>query len=145
MAGVWGVALSVVATSSLAIGLATGLVPSSIFGARELIAVAIRGFAAGALGGGLFSWMLSRRENGQPLANLSSRRVALWGFLAAGAVPTIVALTSSGPALPIGILATASLIAGAGGSILGAGILRLARRSPERLGTSTETPDRLLP
>ena len=144
MGAVWGVALSAIATSSLAIGLATGLVPSSIFGARELIAVAIRGLAAGAVGGGLFGWLLSHREHSQLMANLSTRRVALWGFLAAGAVPAIVALTVTGPALPIGILATASLVAGVGGSVLGAGILRLARRSPERLATSADDPNRLL-
>ncbi len=39
-----GAVLSALATGALALGLATGLVPSSIFGARELIAVAIRGF-----------------------------------------------------------------------------------------------------
>jgi uncharacterized membrane protein YidH (DUF202 family) len=55
-----GVVMSVFATGALALGLATGLVPSAFFGARELIAVAIRGFGAGAVAGGLFAWLVTR-------------------------------------------------------------------------------------
>src|SRR5215831_20575905 len=76
-----GAVLSALATGTLALGLVTGLVPSSIFGARELIAVAIRGFAAGAVAGGLFSWFVARGERGKSLSTLSTPRVALWGGL----------------------------------------------------------------
>jgi hypothetical protein len=136
MSAIWGVALSALATTSLAVGLATGLVPSGIFGAREMIAVAIRGFAAGALGGGLFAWLVARRERSKALSSVSSHRMALWGFLAAGSVPAIVALAAGWPALPIGILAASSVIAGAGGSALSVAILRLARCAPEQIGGS---------
>src|SRR5215831_19415050 len=77
-----GAVLSALAAGTLALGLVTGLVPSSIFGAREVLAVAIRGFGAGAVAGGLFSWFVARGERGKTLSALSTRRVALWGGLA---------------------------------------------------------------
>lgn len=140
-----GGVLSAVATGALAVGLATGLVPESIFGAREVIAVAIRGFAAGAVAGGLFAWFVARGERGQSLSTLSTRRVALWGGLATGSVPLLVALTATGPILPIGILAAGSVLAGIGGSAVSAGMLRVARRVPQRLGDPDASTDRLLP
>ena len=145
MSAIWGVALSALATTSLALGLATGLVPPGIFGAREMIAVAIRGFAAGALGGGLFAWLVARRERSKALSNVSSHRMALWGFLAAGSVPAVVALAAGGTVLPISILAASTAIAGAGGSALSVGILRLARRAPEQIGALDNDGRPLLP
>jgi hypothetical protein len=147
MSAVWGVALSALATSALAIGLATGLVPSSIYGARELIAVAIRGFTAGALGGGVFGWLLSRRARGYAISALSTKRVALWGFLATAGVPGILALAAGGPTLPLGILAASSLLAGVGGAGLAGATLRLARREAraERLPDPDAGESRLLP
>jgi len=145
MSAIWGVALSALATTSLALGLATGLVPPGIFGAREIIAVAVRGFVAGAVGGNLFAWLVARRERSKTLSNVSSHRMALWGFLAAGSVPAIVALAAGGPALPIGILAASTVIAGVGGSALSVGILRLARRAPQQIGSSDDDRSRLLP
>jgi hypothetical protein len=71
--------------------------------------------------------------------------MALWGFLAAGSVPAIVALAAGGPALPIGILAASTVIAGAGGSALSVAILRLARRAPEQIGGLEGDGRRLLP
>ena len=140
-----GLVLSALATGALAIGLATGLVPESIFGARELIAVAIRGFTAGAVAGGLFSWFVRRGERGQSLSTLSTSRVALWGGLAGGSVPLFAALTATGPILPIGVLAAGSVLLGIGGSVVSAGMLGVARRAPERLGAPEVNPDRLLP
>jgi len=147
MSAVWGVALSALATSALAIGLATGLVPSSIYGVRELVAVAIRGFTAGAVGGGLFGWLLSRRARNHLISELTTRRVALWGFLAAAGVPGILALAAGGPTLPLGILAASSLLAGVGGAGLAGATLRLARREPqaERLPDPDAGESRLLP
>jgi len=140
-----GLVLSALATGALAIGLATGLVPESIFGARELVAVAIRGFSAGALAGGLFSWFVRRGERGQSLSTLSASRVALWGGLAAGSVPLLAALTATGPVLPIGVLAAGTVLFGIGGSVVSAGMLRVARRAPERLHEPDANTDRLLP
>jgi hypothetical protein len=100
--------------------LATGLVPASAFGAREMIVVAVRGFAVGAIAGVLFAW--SETPN--------ARRASLWQFVVAGGVPTILNLAASD--LPIGILATAGVVGGVAGGILGAGMLRIAGRAPAR-------------
>ena len=140
-----GAILSVLATGTLALGLATGLVPSSIFGARELIAVAIRGFAAGAVAGGLFSWFVARGERGKSLSTLSTPRVALWGGLATASIPVLTALAAGGSAMPIGILAASAALAGIGGGIASAGMLRVARRTPVRLGEAPENTERRLP
>ena len=140
-----GLVLSALATGALAIGLATGLVPESIFGARELIAVAIRGFSTGAVAGGLFSWLVRRGERGQSLSTLSASRVALWGGLAGGSLPLLAALTATGPALPLGVLAASSVLFGIGGSVVSAGMLGIARRAPERLREPDANTDRLLP
>lgn len=135
----WGVALATLATGSLAVGLATGLVPSSILGARELVAVAVRGLLVGSVGGGLFAWMLSRRERGQSLATLSAPRVAVWGFVAAGSLPVLLALAASGPTLPFGVMVAAIAGFGGIGSLLSTATLRIARRANPRLdGLDTE-------
>ncbi len=135
----WGIALSTLATGSLALGLATGLVPSSIFGARELVAVAVRGLLVGGVAGGLFAWLLARRERGHSLATLSTRRVALWGFVAAGSLPALLALAATGPTLPLGVLVAGTVGFGGIGSLLGTTTLRIARRAEARLeGTDEE-------
>jgi len=142
-----GAVLSALATGALALGLATGLVPSSIFGPRELVAVAIRGFGAGAVAGGLFSWLLARGGRGKTLSTLSTKRVALWGGLATGSVPLLAAgvAAAGGLVLPIGVLAASSILAGIGGSVVSAGMLRVARRAPQQLGEPNAIPERLLP
>ena len=139
-----GAVLSALATGALALGLATGLVPSSIFGARELVAVAIRGFVAGVGAGALFSWFVVREEHGRTLATLSTRRVALWGGLATGGVFLSAGLAAISR-IPIGVLAAGSILAGIGGSVVSAGMLRAARRAPQQLGEPDVNPERLLP
>jgi hypothetical protein len=139
-----GGVMSALAIGSLAIGLATGRVPSSIFGPRELIAVAIRGFVAGAVAGGLFSWLVARGERGKTLSTLSTGRVALWGGLATGTVFLLPALATS-RFLPIGVLAAGSLLSAVGGGVMSAGMLRIARRAPAQLGEPATEADRLLP
>ena len=140
-----GITMSAIATGALALGLATGLVPTSIFGARELIAVAIRSFGAGALAGGLFAWLVARGERGQTLSSVSTRRVALWGGLATGSVFLLVPAVAAGSAVPIGVLVAASVLAGLGGSVASAAMLRVARGSAHRLGQADVSSDRLLP
>jgi hypothetical protein len=128
ISAMWGVALSVPVTCTLGLGLATGLLPASAFGARALIAIAARGFAVGAIAGGLFAWLVPGREHSQLPPNASTRGVALWRFVVAGSVPTILALAASDLALPISVFGTAGLVAGAVGGLLGAGMLRIAKR-----------------
>jgi hypothetical protein len=140
-----GVTISAIATGALALGLATDLVPSSIFGARELVAVAMRSFGAGALAGGLFAWFVARGERGQTLSTVSTRRVALWGGLATGSVFLLIPAVAAGPVIPIGVLISASTLAGIGGSVASAAMLRVARGSAQRLGAADVSSDRLLP
>lgn len=139
-----GTVMSAIATGALAIGLATGMVPSSIVGVRELIAVAIRGFGAGALAGGLFSWFVARGARGKVLSGLSSWRIALWGGVATGSVFLLGGLAAP-RIVPVGVLATAVAVAGVGGSLVSAAMLRLARRAPQPLKELDGSADRLLP
>ena len=135
-----GVGLSAVATSALLIGLATGVLPHSIFGTREVIAVALRGLFAGGLAGGIFGALLSYRERRSTLSTLSSKRMALWGFVAGAIAPALVILTATGGALPLSILGAGVVAWGIGGALAGVGLLRLARRpSPERLPAHDES------
>lgn len=139
-----GAVMSAIGTGALAIGLATGVVPSSIFGVRELIAVAIRDFGAGAVAGGLFAWFMARGARGQTLSTLSARRVALSGGLATGSVVLLATLAAPG-ILPIGVVAAATVAAVLGGGVMSAGMLRLARRDPNRLNNPDATSGHLLP
>jgi len=139
-----GVALSALGTGILALGLATGLVPSSIFGPRELLPVAVRDFVAGAVAGGLFSWFVARGERGKSLSALSTGRVAFWGGLATASIPVLAALAARGVSVPIGIIAASTALFGIGGSVVSAGMLRLARRAPVQLGEPAADPERLL-
>jgi len=148
LAVTWGLALSALTSSLLGLGLAGGLVPSSVFGPREIAAVAFRALVVGVVSGGLFGWLMASRERGRSLATLSRRRVALWGFASAGAVIPVLGLTVlafGGPALPLSVLAAATVLAGLGGSLFGAGLLWSARRAPAQLLDRTQAADTLLP
>ncbi|HEX4681591.1 MAG TPA: hypothetical protein VH277_02715 [Gemmatimonadaceae bacterium] len=127
-----GVALSAFATGTLALGLASGLVPSSIFGPREIIVVAVRAFVGGAIAGGLFTWLVAGAERGHTLSTVSPRRIALWGGLATATLPLLVAAATPRAAVPIAVLAAATALYGIGGAGVSAGMLRLARRAPAR-------------
>jgi hypothetical protein len=131
-----GAALAAVAIGALAIGLATRLVPASMFGPRELIAVAVRAFAFGAVAGGVFAWFVSRGARGQTVLTLPTRRVAWWGGIATASVPLLAALAARGAIVPIGALATATALAGIGGSVVSAGMLQLARRAEKQLSAA---------
>jgi hypothetical protein len=145
MALTWGVGLAALATGTLALGLATGLVPAEIFGARELVAVATRGLLAGGVAGGGFGWLLARRERGDSLATLSTRRVAGWGFLAAATLPPLMALAATGPVLPVGVLVASTLGFGGIGSLLSTATLGIARRDMARLTGADDDRGRLTP
>ncbi|HXT16198.1 MAG TPA: hypothetical protein VN706_11250 [Gemmatimonadaceae bacterium] len=127
-----GVALSAVAVSFFVVGLASGLVPASVFGPREVVAIAVRAFCAGVVAGGLFSAFAMRGGRGHTLATLSTWRVALWGALATGSIPLLQALGGMG-SVPLSVLAAATALAGIGGGVASALMLRLARRSTQRL------------
>lgn len=144
LAATWGAALGALATSTLVIGLATGVVPSDIFGARELIAVAVRGLAVGTVAGGLFGWMVSVRERHETLATLSSKRTAIWGAIAAASVPLLILVATTAPTLPLGVLAVSVGGFGIGGGLFATTLLRLARRPNPILAASPDDSNRRL-
>ena len=139
-----GVAFSGIALATAAFVVATGLVPSSLLGARDLISVALRGFGAGAAAGGLFGLLVARGERGKNLSNLSTGRIAVYGGLATGTVPLLVAVVAAG-SLPISVLATGVLVYAAGGAGASAAMLRVARRERPELPAPDASHDRLLP
>lgn len=131
LAAVWGTALSALSTSTLLIGLATGYVPREIFPPFVIAAVALRGFIVGAISGSAFAWFLSTRERNRSVSTMSLKRAALWGFAAAAGVSAILsvaAFTAAGVLLPLPIVAVSIGIAGVGGGLFGAGLLRVAKR-----------------
>jgi len=124
-----GVVLSVIATGTVAVAFAAGLVPHSVIGAGQVIAIAARGFGLGAVAGGLFAAFVARHERHHTLASLSAPRVALWAGLATATVPLLALLTAN-VSVPLGMLGAAAAAYGVGGSVVSAGMLRLARRAP---------------
>ena len=144
LAATWGAALGAFATSTLVIGLATGVVPSDVFGAREIIAVAVRGLAVGAVAGGFFGWLLAVRERHETIATLSSKRTAIWGAIAAASVPLLILVATTVPTLPLGVLAASIAGFGIGGGLFASSLLRLARRPTPVLTASTDDPNRRL-
>lgn len=140
----WGVGLATLATGALAVGVAAGLVPSAIYGAGEFVAVAARGLLVGGVAGGVFAWLLSRRERGHSLSTLSTRRVAVWGFVA-GSLPMLLAKTAAGSVLPISVVVAGAIGFGGIGSLLSATTLGIARRAPARLAGADEELARLRP
>ena len=76
---------------------------------------------------------------------LSARRVGLWGFVAGGSLPLLVALAAAGPVLPFGVLLAGVAGFGAIGSLLSTTTLRIARRAEARLEAPDEAGGRLRP
>lgn len=137
LAGVWGAALATLSTSTLLIGLATGYVPREYFPPVMIAAVALRALLAGAVSGALFGWFLSVRERNHTVSTLSLKRAALWGFAAAAAVPLLLAFSPAAAYVPISITAVAAGIAGIGGGLFGAGLLRAAKRTDHQLADAS--------
>lgn len=132
MALTWAVGLAGMATSLLVGGVLLGVVPESVYGIRELVAVAVRALAVGAAAGSAFAFVLARQERTTAFGQLRRGRVAAWGFLGSAAVA--VALTLAAPvALPALVLVPAVLIAGTLGAGSAVGVLELARRADAQL------------
>ena len=81
MALTWAVGLTGLATSLLVGGVLLDIVPASVYGIRELVAVAVRAFAVGGAAGALFAMVLARQERDSTFATLRRGRVAAWGFI----------------------------------------------------------------
>lgn len=132
MALTWAVGLTGLATSLLVGGVLLDVVPASVYGIRELVAVAVRAFAVGGAAGALFAFVLARQERTTVFRALRRGRVAAWGFVGAAGVAAGLALTA--PAvLPALVLVPAVIVAGALGSGAAVGVLEFARRADARL------------
>jgi hypothetical protein len=132
MALTWAVGLTGLATSLLVGGVLLDIVPASVYGIRELVAVAVRAFVVGGAAGALYAMVLARHERATTFGALRRGRVAAWGFVAAAGVASALTLAASG-VLPAMILIPAVLIAGTLGAGAAVGVLVLARRADARL------------
>lgn len=129
----WGVCFSALSITQLLIWRLASRIPLEILGSRMVAMVALRGFAVGFTAGALFALALTVAERRRTLSALSSRRIALWGFLGTAVLPVaFTALFSPGvfSTIPVGIMATSSLLSGLTGSAIATMILRVARRAP---------------
>ncbi|MES2177090.1 MAG: hypothetical protein V4550_04430 [Gemmatimonadota bacterium] len=127
----WGVGLSALATSCLAVAVGTGIVPRLVFGLGEIAQVALRGFLVGAAIGVLFSGALITAERRRTLASLSTKHSAAWGFLAGACVPLPFAMAFGVlPLLSTPVLAAGTFGYGVIGMLLAAGTVGMARRAP---------------
>ena len=140
MALTWAVGLAGLSTALLAGGVALGIVPASVYGIRELVAVGVRAFAVGGAAGALFALVLARQERARTFDALRRGRVGAWGFLGAAGAAGALAIGMPG-ALPVTVLLPAVLLAGTLGAGAAVGMLALARRADARLRRASEDAD----
>ena len=124
----WAVGLSALGTISLILGVELGLVPASVFGIRELVAVAVRDFVAGGVAGAIFAHLVAWREKGQTLRSVRYRSLAGAGFVAGAVLGAGVGLAALG-VVPAVVLAAGSIGLGLIGAGFATGTLALARRA----------------
>lgn len=132
MALTWAVGLAGLATSLLVGGVLLDIVPASVYGIRELVAVAVRAFVVGGAAGALFAMVLARQERATTFGALRRGRVAAWGFVAGAGVASALTLAAPG-VLPATVLLASVLSAGTLGAGAAVGVLALARRADARL------------
>ena len=137
MAFMWATGLSIFATTLLIGGVLLGLVPSSLYGIRELVALAVRALAFGAGVGALFAVLLSWRERGKELSSLTGRRVGALGLVAGAALGAVVVLAAP-VVLPAAVVAAAITGWGLLGAGLSMGMLKVARRTAVLSGGDPE-------
>jgi hypothetical protein len=141
MAATWGVALMLFSTTLLIVGVLSGFVPSSIFGIRELVSLALRSLIVGGMLGAIFAVAVSRTGRHASFDTLTIGQVARWGFLGAVGIPLFLTL-ALGVFLPLAVIVAGSLGFGLLGAAMGVATLRIARRTPELAGGGD---DRTLP
>lgn len=144
MALTWAVGLAGLATSLLVGGVLLDIVPASVYGIRELAAVAVRAFAVGGAAGALFAMVLARQESGTALRAIRRGRVAAWGFVGAASVASALAIAAPG-VLPALVLVPAVLVAGGLGAGAAVSALALARRADARLRAGEDAGHEALP
>ena len=126
----WGRAFSAIGATAFLTGLALHALPPQLVGVGPLVNVVVRAFVGGAVAGTVFATVFARAERNRTLAMLSTRRVALWGFIGAG-LPAAIALGLGAPRiLPIGVMGAAFLAYGVIGGSLATLMVKIARRAP---------------
>ncbi|MFI5230978.1 MAG: hypothetical protein ACHQSE_00575 [Gemmatimonadales bacterium] len=144
MAITWGVGLAGFATTLLVGGVMLGVVPGSIFGIRELVAVAARAFIVGGGAGALFALVVARRARADNFDTLRLRSFGAWGFTAAAGAAAMLAIGMPG-SLPATILIPSILLAGTLGAGAAAGMLVIARRGVKQVREWREDSNTYLP
>ncbi len=97
------------------------------------------GFGAFAAGG--FAAMLALSKGAEGVENLSVARSAVFGLIAGGLVPTVVALLTVGDLAGMWLLGG---ICGVLGSGIAAGLVAVAKDAPSRISPPASSPDSLL-
>jgi hypothetical protein len=126
----WGVAFSAIGVTTLLTGMALHALPAELIGIRPLVAVAVRAFIGGAVAGSAFATLFARAERSRTLATLSTKRVALWGFLGASVPAAITLGLGAARILPVGVMGAACLGYGLIGGSLGIMMVKIAKRAP---------------
>jgi hypothetical protein len=145
MAITWGVGLAGLATTLLVGGVMLGAVPGSIFGIRELVAVAARAFVVGGGAGALFALVVARQSRARDFDALRLRSFGAWGFTAAAGAAAVLAIGMPG-SLPAAILIPSILLAGTLGAGAAAAMLLVARRGVKQVrGWREDTHSSFLP
>jgi hypothetical protein len=129
----WALGLSALATTLLIVGVELGFVPATVFGIRELVALAARAFVAGGVMGALFALSVARQERGRSLTELSYGRFGASGFIGGAVLGVALGLATPG-VLPIGVLVASVIGLGLIGTGFSVATLALARRAEEPVG-----------
>jgi hypothetical protein len=134
----WGTVFTTVSALVLGVVLIFRLAPPGIFTPAVIAGMLARNFLGGAIAGFIFALLLSRAERSKRVSDLTSNRVAAWGFVGGVAAFTAI-MVSSGVAsvVPITALLSSGTLYGVICSGLSTATVRVARRAPE-------LPDELL-
>lgn len=138
----WAVGLSALASTLLIGGVLLGVVPSEVFGLRELVALAARAFVAGGVMGALFALSVARRNHGREFAEMGYWRFGGSGFVGGAALGIGVILGAPG-VLPLSVAVAGALgfgLIGTGFSVATLALARRAGRLPigQRLDSTTQ-------
>ena len=124
----WAIGLSALASTLLIGGVLLGVVPSDVFGIRELVAVAARTFVAGGFMGAVFALSVARSNGGRQLSEIGYGRFGASGFVGGAALGLGVILAAPG-VLPRGVASAGALGFGLLGTGFSVATLTLARRA----------------
>ena len=126
----WGAAFAAIGATAFLTALALHVLPPQLVGVERFVNIVVRAFVGGTIAGTVFATVFARAERNRTLATLSTRRVALWGFIGSG-LPAAIALgLGAARILPVGVMGAAFLAYGVIGGSLAALMVKIARRGP---------------